>query len=533
MKYLSVCSGIEAATVAWHPLGWDAVAYSEIEPFPSAVLAHHYPKVPNYGDMTRFKEWPDACICVRLGSERQGQSHRTSDARLRSSSDTGAASRRGDYSIRDEHVCKKCGGSVIDLLVGGTPCQSFSVAGLRKGLDDPRGNLALTYLAVVDRYRPRWMVWENVPGVLSADDGRALGAFLGGLAELGYGFTYRVLDAQHFGLAQRRARVFVVGHLGDWRRAAAVLFERESLSGHPAPRREAGEVAPTGPSRRTGGGGLGTDFDCDGGLIANERTNERTNGIPHRALCLNAGGMGRIDAESETLIPTGGFFDVAHALRADGFDASEDGIGRGTPLVACFDERQVTSKENRSQCGTDVAGTMHEKPFTLAIRGRGDSSDLEYREDGTANAILTPNGGRGGIGVGAVAFNWQSGGDARGLKPQAQAQAQAQALSRSQTPAVAIDCYNGQIDGDTALTLRKGNGNELGGVPATMHGMQVRRLTPRECERLQGFPDDYTLIPYRGKFAADGPRYKALGNSMAVPVMAWIGRRIQMVEELT
>lgn len=169
MRYLSVCSGIEAASVAWRPLGWEPVAFSEIEKFPSAVLAHHYPDVPNWGDMTKFQEWPDAAV---------------------------------------------------DLLVGGTPCQSFSVAGLRKGLDDPRGSLMLTHLALARRYRPEWVVWENVPGVLSADDGRAFGSLLGGLATLGYGFAYRVLDAQYFGLAQRRARVFVVGQLGDWRRAA-------------------------------------------------------------------------------------------------------------------------------------------------------------------------------------------------------------------------------------------------------------------------------------------------------------------------
>ena len=240
MNYLSVSSGIEAATVAWHTLGWTPIAFSEIDAFPLAVLAHHYPTVPNWGDMTRFHEWPDADI---------------------------------------------------DVLVGGTPCQSFSVAGLRKGLADPRGNLALTYLAIAERYRPGGLVWENVPGVLSADDGRAFGAFLGGLAELGYGFAWRVLDAQYFGLAQRRKRVFVVGCLGDWRRAAAVLFESASLRGDPAPRREARQgTAPTISSRPTGGGGLGTDFDCDGGL-------------------------------------------VSHALRADGFDASEDGIGRGLPMV--------------------------------------------------------------------------------------------------------------------------------------------------------------------------------------------------------
>lgn len=379
MKVLSVCSGIEAASVAWRPLGWESVAFSEVDAFPSAVLRHYYPDVPNWGDMTRFKEWPDADI---------------------------------------------------DLLVGGTPCQSFSVAGLRAGLDDPRGSLMLVYLAIARRYRPRWLVWENVPGVLSADDGRAFGSLLGGLAELGYGFAYRVLDAQYFGLAQRRKRVFVVGHLGDWHRAAAVLFERASLSGHPAPRREAGEAAPTIPSRRSAGGGLGTGFDCDGGLIPS------TGDISH---CLNAGGMGRIDYETETLI--------THGLRADGFDASADGTGRGTPLVPTI-----------APCLTSNYGKQPDSSDTSA--GRGDSHDLEYRQDGTANAILTPNGGRAGIGVGAVAF------DAR------------------QSDVIQYGEQSGPLDTD---------GHTVG----LLSGMQVRRLTPRECERLQGFPDDTKSITIR------------------------------------
>ena len=216
MIYGSVCSGIEAATVAWHPLGWKPAFFSEIEPFPRAVLAHHYPQVRLHGDFTT------------IGADEYG---------------------------------------AIDLLVGGTPCQSFSIAGLRGGLDDDRGNLALEFLRLADRKRPRWLVWENVPGVLSSNGGRDFGSILGGMGELGYGTAYRILDAQHFGVPQRRRRVFVVGYLGDWRRAAAVLFERHSLSGHPAPRRETREVSPTIPSRSTGCGGLGTDFDCDGGLI--------------------------------------------------------------------------------------------------------------------------------------------------------------------------------------------------------------------------------------------------------------------------
>ncbi len=236
MRYLSVCSGIEAASAAWHELGWTPVAFSEIEPFPCAVLAHHYPHVPNWGDMTRFKEWPDADV---------------------------------------------------DVLVGGTPCQSFSVAGLRKGLADPRGNLALTFLAIADKYRPGWILWENVPGVLSSEGGADFEAFLGGMGELGYGWAYRVLDAQYFGLAQRRRRVFVVGCARGWAAAAAVLFELESLRGDPAPSREAREG------------------------IANSLTERPDRG----------GG----NSEGQRLI--------AHALRSEGFDASEDGTGRGIPLT--------------------------------------------------------------------------------------------------------------------------------------------------------------------------------------------------------
>ena len=191
MKYLSVCSGIEAASVAWKPLGWQALAFSEIDPFPSAVLAHRWPTVPNWGDMNRYEEWPDA---------------------------------------------------VVDVLVGGTPCQTFSRAGLRAGLDDPRGNLMLVFGAIALRYQPRWLVWENVPGVLSSNGGRDFGSFLALLAHCGYGFAYRVLDAQHVrtrqhyrGLPQRRKRVFVVGHRGNWRRAAAVLLERSGGGRNPAP----------------------------------------------------------------------------------------------------------------------------------------------------------------------------------------------------------------------------------------------------------------------------------------------------------
>lgn len=361
MKFLSVCSGIEAASVAWLPLGWKPWAFSEIEPYPCAVLAHHYPDTPNLGDMTRYQEWPHAAI---------------------------------------------------DLLCGGTPCQSFSVAGLRKGLADPRGNLMLTFGAIAGKYRPRWLVWENVPGVLSSNGGRDFGAFLGMLGELGYGFAYRILDAKYFGVPQRRRRVFVVGHLGDWRASAAVLFERHSLQGHPAPSREARQVAPTLPIRNTAGGGLGTDFDCDGGLLC---------------VATGQGGAEVCTNQAPTLNRNHEAPYLAHTLRGEEFDASEDGSGRGIPLVP-------------------------------------------------------------------VAF-------------------------QSSQSGVRIS--------DTHATLDANNGSRRhNGIVASNH---VRRLTPRECERLQGFPDDYTRIPYRNKPAADGPRYKALGNSWAVPVVRWIGERIESV----
>jgi DNA (cytosine-5)-methyltransferase 1 len=180
MKYGSVCSGVEAATVAWHHMGWKPSFYSDIEDFPCAVLKHHYPDVPLHGDFTTIGE--------------------------------------NDYEP-------------INLLVGGTPCQSFSIAGLRKGMADERGNLALEFLKLAQRTRPKWLVWENVPGVLSSNGGRDFGSFLGGLGELGYGFAYRVLNAVHYGTPMRRRRVYVVGHLGGWTSATAVLFEKESITG--------------------------------------------------------------------------------------------------------------------------------------------------------------------------------------------------------------------------------------------------------------------------------------------------------------
>lgn len=420
MKYLSVCSGIEAATVAWHPLGWEPVAFSEIEPFPSAVLAHHYPDVPNLGDMTKYKEWPD-------------------------------------YGI--------------DALVGGTPCQSFSVAGLRRGLEDPRGNLMLTYGAIAEKLHPRWIVWENVPGVMSSNKGRDFGSFLGMLELIGYGIAYRILDAQYFGVAQRRRRVFVVGYLGDWRRAAQVLLEPESLRWNPPPRREAGEDA----SRVAG------------------------------TLAANGGGTTRPAGNCNELD-----FCIAHTLRASGFDASEDGTGRGTPLVAHTLNAKGGSGRSDGESETllpVVAGTM---------KACKDSGGWSNSADHAAAGYMIP----------VLALNARQDPDREEeLSPP---------MSRKDTGHAVAFALRGrdggampEIEGDKTGALRASAG---GSSRSYVAASAVRRLTPRECERLQGFPDDYTLIPWRGKDAPDGPRYKALGNSMAVPVMAWIGKRIQEVE---
>jgi len=392
MRYGSVCSGIEAATVAWDTLGWRPAFFSEIEKFPVAVLNHHYPNVPNLGDLTKHRKW--------------------------------------------DH-------EPIDVLVGGTPCQSFSIAGLRAGLDDPRGNLALEFLDLADRARPRWMVWENVPGVLSSNGGRDFGSILGALGKLGYGFAYRVLDAQFIrvdgyerAVPQRRRRVFVVGCLGDWRRAAAVLFERESLSGHSAPRRQTREsVAPTISERPTGGGGLGTDFDLDGGVIA----------------CMAHGQAGA---------------------------------------------------EIRQDDGATTLTCDHEAPI-VAFDCKG--TEVQYSEDGahpTLRSMGRNNSNQNGGGHAAVAF------DMRGRDG------------------------GSQMEGPHyTANIRATSGGSSRSYVATNYA--VRRLTPKECERLQGFPDSYTDVPYGSRNTTpDGPRYKALGNSMAVNVMRWVGRRIEMVESI-
>lgn len=334
MRYLSLCSGIEAATVAWRPLGWEAVAFSEIEPFPCAVLAYHYPNVPNLGDMTQYLWWENYC-------------------------------------------------GTVDLVVGGTPCQDFSVAGKRAGLAGKRSGLALHFARIVGEISPRWILWENVPGAFSTNGGRDFGQFIAALEKFGYGLAWRTLNAQYFGVPQRRRRIFLVGYFGDWRPAAAVLFEPHSLRGNSAPRRKA-----------------------------------------------------RADV-TQTL--TG-------SLGAGGAD---DNRAQGNFYVPQIVGQAMSAKWSKGTSGP--AGDEHHNLISASLTTR----------------------------------------------PYADNKAQESQLIISQY-------------GDKAGC--------------------VRRLTPRECERLQGFPDDYTDIVYRGKPVADSPRYRVLGNSMAVPVVRWIGQRIQQLE---
>ncbi|MBJ4108562.1 Dam family site-specific DNA-(adenine-N6)-methyltransferase [Salmonella enterica subsp. enterica serovar Enteritidis] len=464
MRYGSVCSGIEAASVAWESLEWQPAWFAEIEAFPSAVLAHHWPHITNLGDMTKIA----------------------------------AAVRAGDIEAPD-------------VLVGGTPCQAFSIAGLRNGLEDERGQLTLSYVelanAIDDKRRERGekeaiIVWENVPGVLSSKD-NAFGCFLAGLAgessELqpaGGKWTHagcvsgperviawRVLDAQFFGVAQRRKRVFVVASARKGFDPAEVLFEFEGVRRDTPPRRE----PKTAVTTDTGNG-------AEGGSHWDNPAN------PHPTLnqSNNIGGIGA--SNQDIFAQRGAGIVGTYRMTAFG-EYSCDGTAStvkardykdATDLAVTYSDvsRTLLSKSNDSMAedldtyaihGTQDPDTNHElahtlgrnhgqenaiitEPYTIAIRGREEGSTVEVRNDGTANALLTPNSGRAGMGVGAVGW-----------------------------------------------------------------GMQVRRLTPVECERLQGFPDNHTLISWRGKDAADcpdGARYKAIGNSMAVPVMRWIGERI-------
>ncbi len=492
MKYGSVCSGIEAASVAWESLGWEAQWYSEIEHFPSAVLSHRFPTVPNLGDMTKI------------------------------------------------HETETFNDTTIDLLVGGTPCQSFSVAGLRKGLADPRGNLMLTFLSLAERKKPRWIVWENVPGVLSSNGGRDFGTFLAALGQLGYGFAYRILDAQYFGVAQRRRRVFVVGYLGDWRPCASVLFEQDCLSGHSKKSREKRKAT---SSDAQGGSGVGSQW-WDGGQTSGTLTKQNANGAQR---------MPDKDNFGAVLEP------VTHAFKVRGGVEENSGEQGGTPGKKAgkgylgSDELAFTIGATQDQQIAQPIAYSFDSLASNSMKSSNPNSGCREVETSSTidTTIPTPSKNQGGIAIAqpiayenhaqdsrvreigdtctTVTSNYGMGGGNVPLLGQPPTIIDRAAFNQGQNAQYDIKIEEGQTMPSLVARGPHGVGQPK---PPTM---AIRRLTPRECERLQGFPDDWTLIPYRNKSAdqcPDGPRYKACGNSMAVPVMRWIGQRIEMVEKL-
>lgn len=436
MRFLSLCSGIEAASVAWEPLGWMPVAFAEVAAFPSAVLKHHYPNVPNLGDMTQIK-----------GGRYEGK---------------------------------------VDVLVGGTPCQAFSLAGLRAGLGDARGNLTLHFARLANEINPPYLLWENVPGVLSSED-NAFGCFLAALAgektelsppggrwtNAGYvlgperSIAWRVLDAQYFGLAQRRARVFVVACPRGGADPREILFEREGL------RRDT-------PPMRTGTAGTSA-------------RNTHWEGGPHPALMARKG-SGGIGASNQEL-QSGAMLVPIYQIEGNN---QGSGGNRGWAEI-------------EAPAFTACTGTPQPAAFSFQERGYAKGPSVGIQEE-LAYALLNPGAG---------------------------SRNNERCIASFSAP-IETTGYQGDVVYDSSLVapcLSSQGGNNGGGAGFLLHHhYQVRRLTPRECERLQGFPDDYTRIPWKGKPAEvcpDGPRYSAIGNGMAVGVMAWLGYRIENHRQIT
>ena len=603
MRYLSVCSGIEAASVAWHPLGWTPVGFSEIEPFPSAVLAHHYPKVKNYGDMSKFRDW---------------------------------SIRSGD----------------IDLLVGGTPCQSFSIAGLRQGLKDPRGNLMLTFLAIAEHLKPKWIVWENVPGVLSSNGGKDFGSFLGGLGELGYGFAYRILDAQWCrthghprAVPQRRRRVFVVGCARDHIGPAKVLFEQESMLRYSATRgssRQGTSADVAGCLKSGGDGGVqssrgehlvfdeskpmycGSDINASdtvtskwqkqsGGpagsecglfvlqpvtaiLFENHPNDSRITG-PHNVApsCVSRYGTGggnvplvipiqdsRVIEKNQNGLGVGKDVDPCPTVLQPYNIVFNDSNGKRKDRLnggLYINKTEVSTSLTQAESDTKILTNVHAGAQAVAIQGtvigrqdhNGPNSSgcsdggemftltsmdvhaVAYSFDSLASNSMKssnpvsgcnmvdvakcidtsnpcPSKNQGGIAVAVVGqVDWRTTNNDAGQV----SQTLKTDLAHQSGPCLAVTAPTLTATNDPS---RSPQSSEITQQVAAVHSatMQVRRLTPTECERLQGFPDGWTAIPWKKKLAddcPDGPRYKALGNSMAVNCMEWLGKRIQKFDQ--
>lgn len=471
-RYVSIFSGVEAASLAWEPLGWEPVAFSEIEPFPCAVLAERWPDVPNLGDITKI-DWKE---------EIDG---------------------------------------AIDLVVGGSPCQSFSVAGKREGLKGASG-LMFEYIRCVQELRPRWFLWENVPGALTSEDGGAFGQLLSEMDELGYCLAWRVLDAQFFGVAQRRRRLFLVGHLGA-DSPAEVLFEPDCLSGNPQSSREKRKEL----ARRAGRSAACAGFKYSAAPRANTigYAEEQANTLTadwHAPAVFPLPNMALSQYGTE----------IAGCLTARG--DSSPCADRGQNIVCmtgtqahCHISNEIagclTAHMGKDDAPVVVGGAISENAANEAFGfAQNTRNEVRIVGDGTLSGALAAR-------PGMKQTTFVCTGSTYPINEQIATRDKK--LGRGTGFGVGAD-------GDPAFTLLANHphmiASEIGDKPAGVNPMLVRRLTPLECERLQGFPDEHTLIAWKGKPAEecpDGPRYKAIGNSMAVPVMRWIGRRIAAVDK--
>lgn len=476
MKFGSVCSGIEAASVAWNGLGWKASWFAEIEQFPSAVLNHHYPEVLNLGDMTKLPE-----------------------------------------KILNQEI------DAPDILCGGTPCQAFSVAGNRQSLDDARGNLTLTFCEIADaldtvRDIPAIIFWENVPGVLNTKD-NAFGCFLARLAgedselkpsgkrwtNAGVVFghkrtvAWRVLDAQYFGLAQRRKRVFVVASAREGFDPAEILFEFEGLRRDIAPSRGERKNATSSIEDRSPDGcpTVGTLMARDYKGIGNQDLEDG------RGLCFEPRSADGVPRIHDDLCPT---------LNTMGGGQREPCVVVGALDTECGCSKLTQQSINK--------GNMIGRKPKNGLQGSGYSEDISFTQTKAD--------------VHGVAYGFEPGIAKREGEPNRFVEEMTPTMRSEMgdnqlAVAMACDTYIGTIQGNVTTTMTADMAGPTHSGPKVIQQMAVRRLTPRECERLQGFPDDYTKIPYRNKDSEkcpDGPHYKALGNSWAVPVVRWIGERI-------
>ena len=454
MKYFSVCSGIECASVAWHPLGFKPMGFSEIDPFRSAVLDYHYPEVKNYGDFTQIE--------------------------------------------KDD-----IGGSP-DVLVGGTPCATFSIAGLREGISSERGNLALEFIRMVKRLNPRWVVWENVPGVLSSNNGRDFASFLTGLAECGYGFAYRVLDTQYIrtqrfprAIPQMRRRVFVVGHSRDWRCPSKVLFDREVLRWNPPPSRPKKQSLTRKTTFRLTRSDQHIQDDKAGTIAARDYKSAT-------------------DLVSEDLTIIHGNFS---RVNGDGF--KKDGA---TYTLTATEVPSIYQGTFEARSADDGAPRVRKEDVASTLTAR----DYKSQETCVVFEPRSPDDGAPRVKKEEVSptLNAMTGGNRQ--------------------PCVSIVFEPKSPDGVprvrndfTSPTLNSMTGGNITpcivdeGVKAPRQSI-VRRLTPLECERLQGLPDNYTQVPYRGKPKEECPvskRYEAVGRGMSINVMEFLGTRIMEVDK--